>query len=67
VQALRAPELVHLAMPLTACDAMRRAACLLPQMAVDKLKQGIDSFAADQRKLEETLAALASGMVKMNH
>lgn len=30
------------------------------QMAVDKLKQGIDSFASDQRKLEELLAKLAS-------
>lgn len=29
------------------------------QMAVDKLKQGIDSFAADQKKLEEQLAKLA--------
>jgi len=28
------------------------------QMAVDKLKHGIDSFAADQRKLEEMLAAV---------
>lgn len=37
------------------------------QMAVDKLKEGIDGFAADQRKLEELLAGLASGMVKANH
>lgn len=29
------------------------------QMAVDKLKQGIDSFAADQKKLEELIAVLA--------
>lgn len=29
------------------------------QMAVDKVNQGIQGFAADQRKLEEQLAALA--------
>lgn len=33
------------------------------QMAVDKLKQGIDSFAADQQKLEDLLAKLAASMV----
>ena len=27
-------------------------------MAVDKLKQGIEGFAADQRKLEEMVAGL---------
>jgi len=31
------------------------------QMAVDKLKQGIESFAADQTKLESMLAELAGG------
>lgn len=30
------------------------------EMAVEKLKQGIDSFAADQKKLEEQLAQLAA-------
>lgn len=30
-----------------------------PQMAVEKLKQGIDGFAADQRKLEDILAKAA--------
>jgi len=30
------------------------------QMAVDKLKQGIEGFAADQKKLEEQLAKLAA-------
>lgn len=32
------------------------------QMAVDKLKQGIEGFAADQKKLEEQLAKLAAEM-----
>ncbi|KAK9819953.1 hypothetical protein WJX72_004354 [[Myrmecia] bisecta] len=31
------------------------------QMAVDKLKEGIDGFAKDQRKLEEMLAAIKGG------
>lgn len=30
-----------------------------PQMAVEKLKHGIDGFAADQRKLEDILAKAA--------
>ncbi|PNH11872.1 Transaldolase [Tetrabaena socialis] len=37
------------------------------QMAVDKLKQGIEAFAADQAKLEDLLAATAAGQVKHNH
>lgn len=32
-------------------------------MAVDKLASGIEHFAADQRRLEEYLAAVASGRV----
>ncbi len=31
-------------------------------MAVDKLKQGVEGFAADQDKLEALLAALAAKM-----
>jgi transaldolase len=34
------------------------------EMAVDKLKQGIDGFAADQKKLEEQLAKLAGGRMR---
>ena len=30
------------------------------QMAVDKLRDGIEGFAADQRKLEELLATMAA-------
>ncbi|KXZ44207.1 hypothetical protein GPECTOR_71g568 [Gonium pectorale] len=37
------------------------------QMAVDKLKQGIDGFAADQKRLEDLLASIAMGTVKENH
>ncbi|KAG2501829.1 hypothetical protein HYH03_000328 [Edaphochlamys debaryana] len=37
------------------------------QMAVDKLKQGIDGFAADQKKLEELLASIATTSVRNNH
>lgn len=31
------------------------------EMAVEKLREGIEGFAADQRKLEEQLARLAAG------
>lgn len=34
--------------------------CLVCRMAVDKLKEGIDNFAKDQRKLEEMIAAAAT-------
>ncbi len=37
------------------------------QMAVEKLKQGIDGFAADQKRLEDLLASIAMGKVKENH
>lgn len=46
---------------LSFCDIHACGACCLVQMAVEKLKQGIDGFAADQRKLEEMLAAKAGG------
>ena len=34
------------------------------QMAVDKLGEGVEAFAADQRKLEALLAEVASGKKK---
>ncbi|GLI69948.1 hypothetical protein VaNZ11_014688 [Volvox africanus] len=37
------------------------------QMAVEKLKQGIELFAADQKRLEDLLASIAMGKVRENH
>lgn len=49
---------------LLACSACTPDAL---QMAVEKLKQGIDGFAADQKRLEDLLASIAMGKVKENH
>ncbi|GLC43322.1 hypothetical protein PLESTB_001340600 [Pleodorina starrii] len=37
------------------------------QMAVEKLKQGIELFAADQKRLEDLLASIAMSQVRENH
>jgi transaldolase len=54
------PSLAKLAINKTVFDQLHGQ----DQMAVDKLKEGIEGFAADQRKLEDMLGkAAAAGKV----
>ena len=46
--------------PPTSRSAVRPPRPSARRMAVEKLKEGIDNFAADQRKLEDLIAAAVS-------